>query len=447
LLHGHGMAGRQLEAGETAEPHTYTTEDVTDFIDSCDLLGMSSYHAVVGNPPYITVKDREENASYRVRWDACTGTYALSVPFAQRMFNLAVRASGSDRRAGFSGQITANSFMKREFGKKLIEKFFPTGHLTHVMDTSGACIPGHGTPTVILIGRNHIARTDSVRAVLGIRGEPSQPPDPAKGLVWSAIVNQIDAPGSASDWVSAADVDRTSFRRHPWSLGGGGAGHLFEMLATAGTTKLAARIEPVGFGAMTRADQVYFAPARSWRRFGVAADKVVEMVEGDSVRDYSVRSATEALFPYDRALRPEIDRETERLLWPHMQDLVRRREPNGSQLEVGLTWYEGSRFVRRRYRRPLSISLAFVAKHHHFVLDLGGKVFNRSAPVIKLVEGATEDRHLELLGVLNSSTACFWLKQVCHDKGIRGEGGGFTPSDWERFYEFTGTKLEQFPLP
>ena len=37
--------------------------------------------------------------------------------------------------------------------------------------------------------------------------------------------------------------------------------------------------------------------------------------------------------------------------------------------------------------------------------------------MIKLPEGATEDDHLALLGVLNSSTACFWLKQVCHKKG------------------------------
>jgi hypothetical protein len=36
---------------------------------------------------------------------------------------------------------------------------------------------------------------------------------------------------------------------------------------------------------------------------------------------------------------------------------------------------------------------------------------------------------------------------VSHDKGIRGEGGGFTSDDWERFYEFTGTKLLEFPLP
>ena len=46
-----------------------------------------------------------------------------------------------------------------------------------------------------------------------------------------------------------------------------------------------------------------------------------------------------------------------------------------------------------------------------------------TAPVIKLPETATEDDHLALLGVLNSSTACFWLKQVSHNKGNGGVGG------------------------
>ena len=94
------------------------------------------------------------------------------------------------------------------------------------------------------------------------------------------------------------------------------------------------------------------------------------------------------------------------------------------------------------YGTPMSIAFAEVATHNHFVLDRGGKVFKQTAPVIKLSEGATEDEHLALLGVLNSSTACFWLKQVCHDKGLRGEGGGFTPSDWERFYQYNGSNVQ-----
>jgi hypothetical protein len=113
------------------------------------------------------------------------------VPFIERFFDLA-QAAQNGRSAGYVGMITANSFMKREFGKKLIEEFFPRVDLTHVIDTSGAYIPGHGTPTVILFGRNRNPVGDEVRAVLGIRGEPGTPEKPAQGMVWQSIVAHLN---------------------------------------------------------------------------------------------------------------------------------------------------------------------------------------------------------------------------------------------------------------
>ncbi|MFQ6200830.1 BREX-2 system adenine-specific DNA-methyltransferase PglX, partial [Streptomyces sp. NPDC000405] len=74
-------------------------------------------------------------------------------------------------------------------------------------------------------------------------------------------------------------------------------------------------------------------------------------------------------------------------------------------------------------------------------------MFNRSAPVIKLREGASEEEHLRLLGLLNSSTAGFWLKQVSQGKGGSGLGRGIQSEAWEERYEFTGTNLEEFPVP
>ena len=150
---------------------------------SVDILGANTYHVVVGNPPYITVKDKAENENYRERYEtllrhlrslgAVRRTLLQSRPSRRRL---------TDAEPVYVGQITANSFMKREFGKKLIEEFFrPKVNLTHVIDTSGAYIPGHGTPTVILVGRNMIPTIRPIRAVLGVRGEPRQPSDPAKG--------------------------------------------------------------------------------------------------------------------------------------------------------------------------------------------------------------------------------------------------------------------------
>ena len=91
-----------------------------------------------------------------------------------------------------------------------------------------------------------------------------------------------------------------------------------------------------------------------------------------------------------------------------------------------------------------------MATHNHFVLDRGGRVFKQTAPVIKLPLEATEDDHLALLGLLNSSTACFWMRQVCFPKGgddVGQVGARVRRSLWDERYAFNATNLEQFPLP
>jgi hypothetical protein len=57
------------------------------------LLGRQ-YHAVIGNPPYITVKDAALRDLYRSRYGACSGKYSLVVPFIERFFELAVPPDG-----------------------------------------------------------------------------------------------------------------------------------------------------------------------------------------------------------------------------------------------------------------------------------------------------------------------------------------------------------------
>ena len=98
---------------------------------------------------------------------------------------------------------------------------------------------------------------------------------------------------------------------------------------------------------------------------------------------------------------------------------------------------------------PLSITFAFVSTHNHFVLDRGGTFFNRSAPVIKLPSDATNTDYLRLVGLLNSSAACFWMKHAFHNKGstVDAHGARQTTDAFENFYEYTGTGLKRFPIP
>src|SRR5690606_25442148 len=102
--------------------------------------------------------------------------------------------------------------------------------LTTVIDTSGAYIPGHGTPTVILVGRRRRPTGPTVKAALGVRGEPGQPADPSKGLVWTEITSTIDADSHNGTYTTITNLPRESLSTHPWSLSGGGASDLLEQL-------------------------------------------------------------------------------------------------------------------------------------------------------------------------------------------------------------------------
>ena len=182
LLHGSPGGDQQLlDFHELA--HVYQSEDL---VELRRILKPGQYHAVVANPPYITVKDKALNQAYRERYpEVCH--MSIRSRFRSCSGSLTWRCPG-----GFTGQITANSFMKREFGKKLVESYLPKIDLTHVIDTSGAYIPGHGTPTVILFGHNRKPVAKTIRAVMGITGEPSTPADPATVSSGPQSSTQID---------------------------------------------------------------------------------------------------------------------------------------------------------------------------------------------------------------------------------------------------------------
>ncbi|MFD7433333.1 BREX-2 system adenine-specific DNA-methyltransferase PglX [Streptomyces sp. NPDC059861] len=435
------------EGADELADFKYETEDVHEHPG---ILEPGRYHVVVGNPPYITVKDKGLSKLYKELYSACALQYALSVPFAQRFFELAKSGDGHELGYGLVGQITANSFMKREFGTQLIETYFAHEvELTEVVDASGAYIPGHGTPTVILIGRRRSGnkRSTSIRTVRSVQGEPRTPDVAEEGLVWKAIVSQIDSPGSISQWVSVDDLDRDRhFGKQPWILADGGL-ELNEQIAACKVSTLASVKRAIGRYAHTGSDEVYFAPRKTWERYRVAASHVIPLVGGEAVRDWEIRPEIDALFPYGADLRAELTDDLAPLLWCHRSILRERREPGGTHENIGLTWYEWSRWHPERFSARLGITFPFVATHNHFSLERGGRVFKQTAPVIKLREGVSKEEYLQLLGLLNSSTAGFWLKQVSQPKAGGGNGRGMQDEAWEERYEFTGTKLLEFPLP
>ena len=449
LLHGKRFGLKatddMFQQGEhfkgTGLAHAYASEDLAEvqFI-----LGRQ-YHVVVGNPPYIIVKDSALNAAYRQQYTSCHGKYSLGAPFTERFFELAITGRVG-QGSGFIGMITSNSFMKREFGSRLIEQVLPQLDLTHVVDTSGAYIPGHGTPTVILFGRHRTPVGSSVRTVMGIKGEPNTPENPAHGQVWAAIIEQIDHAGSESEFISVSDTKRLAFAKHPWSIGGGGAAELREQLDSIAAKKLGEVVSAVGVMVVTGEDDVFVRDSRTdFARAKIPPSILRNFAEGDAVRDWAIFPVRTAIYEYDRFGQHAPEPTLDRYFWI-FRGLMRPAIYFGNTKEQrGMHWREYGVIVKDKLEQSLTIAVAEVATHNQFVLDRGGVIFKNSVPVIKLPTGASEAEHLGLLGLLNSSVACFWLQQVCHNKG--GPGGGSSKDEkWHDFYAFNSTKVAEFPL-
>ena len=400
-------------------------------------------HAVVANPPYIRAKDAKKIADYKVFWpDSAAGLFALSAPFAERVFDLACPG-------GFAGQITSNSFTKRSFGRTVITKGLAKFQLTRVVDAAGAYLPGHGTPTVIIFGRNLPRSGGELVAILGKRGEPLPPSDPSKGLVWSAIAQAGDVPNDSSPFVTVLTMERSLFHQHPWRLKGGDAPKVAALIESNATHRLRVLKPRVGNSTQLKADDLYLMrPPAVARDAGVPQ---IEFLQGEHVRDWGAGGGPRIAYPYDPETQSPLGLPTGSATlrsWWGFRSVMLKRPGKGFRTiaERGQLFYEYPIFTARVVNSTC-ITFAFVSTHNHFVLSNERRTFNRSAPVVH-IDGASEEDLADLSALLNTSTLGFWMKQVMHCKGYGASSTGArtTASEWENFYEFDGTKLKEAPL-
>lgn len=400
------------------------------------------FHAVVGNPPYITEKDGSKRKKYRGMYESAAGAFALAAPFTERFFELALDG-------GFVGLINSNAWTKQKYGTTLIQKVLRRLDVSKIVDTAGCYLPGHGTPTLLLFGRNRKPGETDVIAVLGKRGEQEVPAEPSRAPVWSAILAQHNSVGSESAHISVEAFSRKTVGVHPWVLVGGGALALKSVIDRTGAIELSKAASDMGFGAVTRDDES-FVVGDAATRWGIAPNYVQPFITGKDLRDWAIAEAKACIWPYDHiTLEAVADPAIQRALWPWRARLVVRVAYGKTQLERGLLWSEYSMYFAHRFKTPLTLAFAFVATHNNFVLDRSHKVFNRHAPIIKLHTRYGEFEHQALLGYLNSSTVAFWCRLVMFPKGgdVVGDGARLSAAQWNRHLEFAGNLLKKLPIP
>lgn len=444
LLHGplpFEGASTLFDAGRLDKniAHVYESEDADELKR---ILGRG-YHAVVGNPPYITGEDPGPREAYRSRYASCRGEFPLSVPFMERFFELAqLRSATRPLSAGFVGKITANSFMRREFGGPLVTQFLPSVEVTHLVDTSLARIPGHTTPTVIVFGRARQPESATVRLVEALRGERARFVELAASPTWADLVVGCDYGDYETLYARASDVPRTTLWEHPMVIG---SGRLVRARLLKRTSTVVSDLAvTLGYSGQTNLDDVFLRPPSAWDAAKVPTNLRATFVTGTDLRDWVISAVVESWYPYEPSGLLDADQigETMRVLWPWRESAWARRTFNKkSYKEEGRAFYEWHQIALSRHQTPIAVAWAYKTSGNHFAVSRGSQVFNRHAPFIKLKDESLAGA-LALAAVLNSSTIAFLLKQVCQDTG--GDGVG---EAWEPRYEFGVAPVGSLPLP
>ncbi len=445
----------QTDLFEKTEERPRATLTRADVRTALRKVFAKKFHAVVANPPYIVESDarrkayQKEKVGSKQRYISAHKQYHLSCPFAERAFQCAV--SG-----GHVGLIVDNQFMRSDYGRPFIEKVLANVDLSLVVDSSQAQIPHHGTATVLLFVRSQPPTNKYVRIVMSKRGELVKLADPSQGEVWKSILYGYTQVGFENEYVSVEDVDRLRLRRYPWSIVGGTTGETKRRMEVASANSLSSTVEsPIGRGVRIALENVFVCHDElEVLRRSFDPSHCLAHFRGRHIRDWSSMSSERAWFPYmlsdggvDASLSKEEWSGDFRSLWRFRTSLANRATFQGVMADAGLEWFEYMQFTKSLVQQGIQLASPRVSTHNHFALVRGRHLFNSEAPVIKLPPEADESSYLAVLGILNSSSAEFWMKQVFQPKAAGGVGRGLEPEPWMERYVRDSTKLAAMPVP
>ena len=441
---------RKLEGADFNSPFNFAW-----YIDFPNVFAEKSggFDIVVGNPPFVTARNPAKRELWRQRWPrVCEGIYQLVCPFLE-LGQTILKPSGE------LGFIVSNAFIKRDFGKPLVEKFFTTIDLQKVVDCSGLSFPGHGTPTCILFLSSNssvAARPIQVTSTFPGGGDLRTPPE--ESLLWEAIEkHHSDASRTErcesrqaitayeDQRIAVGACNRARFLEYPcvWAFFDW---PVLDHVIGIAEQRLADLIEgDIGFCTKTNADDVFVTNVRMARRAKIHAELLLPYNQGEELKNWQAAPPYLLITPYDRSCQilseGALGEESLAYLRPFKRFLENRHSfGNKSFKELGWAWYAFDRMNANKYETNKFIVFPFISTHNHYAYVDERRAFNRHAQVIKLPKRSTAEDHYQLVGLLNSSIALFWLKQLCFNKGA-GED-----EERDRF-EFAGGKVQTVPIP
>jgi len=395
------------------------------------------FDVIVGNPPFVTARNPEKREKYRHQWPtSCYKKYHMLSPFIEVALIKLLRSNGE------LGYIVSNAFATRDFGKPLVEQVFQHLELRNVVDCSGLMFPGHGTPTCILLGHTISTKPAIATLLCGTRPGMGQLRDePEETELWAEIEAGWEMPDFSGKRMDMAGWTPATARTHPWSLNAAGKG-LQEQLDSVKVNILEAFSQlSISYSTVSGMDPVFVISTDFSRR--IRLQKVaIQYAMGEDLRDWSVIPSGMAVFPYsthgDVLSLNELPHNSKEY-FEHMRPCLQNRQ--GMLFQNGILhgdpWYRYEYYDHSRASNKNRFIWAFIATHISASIAEYRIQTNRS--INNFIP--TSDNSLHLLALLNSSSALFYLRQICFCKRESDN------PETDNYYEFAGGKVEQLPVP
>ena len=116
--------------------------------------------------------------------------------------------------------------------------------------------------------------------------------------MWRSIVEHLELCGSQTEFISVTDVPRETFARHPWSIGGGGAAELKELLENNCKASLKNFVTSIGFASFPGLDDAFVIDRQTLIRKGIQDPLIKPFVYGEILRDWTLLDDLYAFTPY-----------------------------------------------------------------------------------------------------------------------------------------------------
>ncbi|TQQ83076.1 restriction endonuclease [Halonotius terrestris] len=424
------------------------------------------YDYVVGNPPYVSIKNQPDRQKKYIRelYDSAVGQFDLYCPFYERGLDWLTTDSG---RLGY---ITPNQFMTTEYASDLREILLDSTNVNEIYDfrDSGVFEDATNYPAIVIAESESNKNNRESNDIRCVRVKSSVDEDTGRELddeIVEAVRNRRNEPGYSDEYIDVFDFPQSELSSDFWALMPPKELDIFKKLENKGDKRIGEVTESVFHATSTSANGIYVVelldadrihpddkgdtvtvvPTGGSEQFEIETDLLRPFLKGDDIERWNANwSGLHLIHPYlvekdsdgnvtkanlysKKQLKEDLPLTWEFFL-SHKEGLEARER---GRKEGDEDWY-GYIYDKNltKFENP-KIVQAHIAEEATYMADPDGVWYFTTAYGV-LLEEEYRDITNQVLCQLNSNPLDFYFKHIANIKA-----GGY--------YEYIAQYVEKVP--